>query len=292
MTQQPLFSILIANYNNGCYLQEAIDSVTSQTYTHWEIVIVDDGSTDESNTIYAHYAEDPRFHIHYNGTNQGCGYTKRRCAELATGNLCGFLDPDDTLLPDALQVHVEAHLAHPDCSTVFSRFYKCSEKLAILSESRMLTIPNGESYFTHHDYRPEVLASFKTTCYKRTIGIDASLPAAVDQDLYFKLEEVAPVFVLDHVTYNYRSTPNQISQGDNEYKTLYWNLYVRHQTCLRRGLDPSQYPARDMTMRMNKMADRLKCYQQSYEELSTSNAYRLGKALLHPFSLIRRKLHR
>ena len=48
-----LFSILIANYNNGCFLQEAIDSILMQDYDRWEIVIVDDGSTDKSQEIYA-----------------------------------------------------------------------------------------------------------------------------------------------------------------------------------------------------------------------------------------------
>lgn len=62
------------------------------------------------------------------------------------------------------------------------------------------------------------------------MGIAPELLAGVDQDLYFKLEEVAPIFVLDSFTYNYRSTGNQISQGDNRFKAFYWNLIVRHET--------------------------------------------------------------
>ena len=48
---RPLFSILMANYNNGQYLQEAIDSVLEQTYGNWEIILVDDKSTDDSRVI-------------------------------------------------------------------------------------------------------------------------------------------------------------------------------------------------------------------------------------------------
>ena len=88
-----LFSILIANYNNGRYLQEAIDSVLAQTYTNWEIVLVDDKSTDQSFEIYEKYKDDYRFRFFYNDQNMGCGYTKRRCVSMAKGDLCGFLDP-------------------------------------------------------------------------------------------------------------------------------------------------------------------------------------------------------
>ena len=51
MTGSPLFSVLIANYNNGCFLMDAVNSICSQTYDNWEIVIVDDGSTDNSTAL-------------------------------------------------------------------------------------------------------------------------------------------------------------------------------------------------------------------------------------------------
>ena len=105
---KPLFSVLVANYNNGTYLQEAIDSVLAQTYDNWEVVLVDDKSTDESLAIYGKYATDKRFKIYHNDANRGCGYTKRRCAELAAGELCGFLDPDDALMPEALETAIPA----------------------------------------------------------------------------------------------------------------------------------------------------------------------------------------
>ena len=65
MEKTPLFSVLIANYNNGKYLQEAVDSVLAQTYTNWEIIIVDDKSTDNSAEVYNQYKDDSRFHIYY-----------------------------------------------------------------------------------------------------------------------------------------------------------------------------------------------------------------------------------
>ena len=116
MNDHPLFSVLIANYNNGKYLLEAIESVKAQTYTQWEVVLVDDGSTDNSRELYSMLEQDSRIHVFYNEENKGCGYTKHRCAELAQGEFCGFLDPDDVLLPKALEVAVNAFHAHPQAS--------------------------------------------------------------------------------------------------------------------------------------------------------------------------------
>ena len=78
ISPNPLFSVLIANYNNGKYLMDAIDSIRRQTYTHWEIILVDDASTDNSKELYKELEKDNRIHIYYNEENRGCGYTKPR----------------------------------------------------------------------------------------------------------------------------------------------------------------------------------------------------------------------
>lgn len=289
MTNSPLFSVLIANYNNGQYLQEAIDSVLAQSYPNWEIILVDDGSTDNSREIYSTLKDNPRIHIYYNDKNEGCGYTKRRCAELANGELCGFLDADDILLQDALEHHVNAHTQHPEASCIFSQFYYCDAYLNVTSELRQLVIPQGESYFTHRDYLPEHLASFKRISYQQTTGIDPTLPAAVDQDLYFKLEEVAPIRVIDRFTYKYRQSTNQLSQGERQWQTYYWNLLVRQRTCERRGLSNEKYLMQDLAGVLFSLTDNLKKTQEELSQVRSSYAYRIGKALLRPFRWLRHK---
>ena len=129
MTNEPLFSVLMANYNNGKYLMGAIESVRRQTYANWEIVLVDDGSVDNSLELYEELGKDSRIHIFRNEKNMGCGYTKRRCVEESSGELCGFLDPDDEILPNALKVMVDTHDEHPEVSLVTSRYYFCDEEL-------------------------------------------------------------------------------------------------------------------------------------------------------------------
>ena len=277
----PLFSVLIANYNNGRFLQEAIDSVLAQTYTNWEVVIVDDKSADNSFEIYEKYKDDSRFHIYYNEKNEGCGYTKRRCAELATGEICGFLDPDDVLLVDALEKHVCKQQERTDCSAVVSRYYFCDSSLNVIKESRLLKLSAEETYFTHKDYAPETFCSFKKAMYDKTEGIASDIKLGVDQDLYFKLEEIAPMCVLDAFTYKYRLHDKNISQKPSN-EAVYWNLIVRHRTCMRRGLDPSDYPVADF------VAYSRNTYNEGADKVRQSQAYRLGKFFIKPFSWIKK----
>lgn len=286
--ETPLFSVLIANYNNGPYLKEAIESVLAQSYSNWEVVIVDDASTDNSLDIYKVYVSDPRFSIYHNEVNCGCGFTKRRCVELANGELCGFLDPDDALMPKAIEEMVGCHKTHPNAACVFSRFYRCDERLVPQTESRLLVIPEDEDYFTHRDYSPEHFATFKRAAYLQTRGIDPTLKMAVDQDLYFRLEEVGQVVVLDQLTYKYRQHLGGISRMSDGDRSFYWNLIVRNNTCYRRELDPMSYPFKDFCGFV-RHHERVSAYQskvQTEREVRGTKAYRLGRLLLSPFKII------
>lgn len=215
----PLFSVLIANYNNGNYLQEAIDSVLAQTFTNLEIVIVDDKSTDNSIEIYDKYKDDNRFRIYYNEKNGGCGYTKRRCAELAKGELCGFLDPDDALMPNALEVMVKAHTEHPECSLIYSTCYRYSgDRNAEMPIWDFIgEIPEGMDFLIYKKKLVSHFATFKKAAYLKTNGIDASLSAAVDRDLYYGLEEQGALLHLPIPLYYYRiNNEKSISIGSKD----------------------------------------------------------------------------
>ena len=280
MNDSPLFSVLIASYNNGRFLMDAINSVRNQTYSNWEIVLVDDASIDNSVELYKRLEQDERIHIFYNETNRGCGFTKRRCAELANGDICGFLDPDDTLLPEALQKHVFAHLDHPQASVVYSRCFYCDSTGEIIGKNRLLNLKTGETYFDYRWYGAMHLASYKNEFYKATEGISPNIKAGVDQDLYFKIEEVGDVFVLDEFTYNYfHRNENAITR--NEGKLWYWNMEVRKAACKRRGLDADSMISNDW----QHLIERIKkdAAFEKEKEIRSSRPYRLGSFLLRPF---------
>ncbi|MBR1785715.1 MAG: glycosyltransferase family 2 protein [Paludibacteraceae bacterium] len=285
MSDNPLFSVLIANYNNGDYLLEAIESVLNQTYVNWEIIIVDDASTDNSGYIYSSLKKDERIHIYSNERNMGCGYTKRRCVELANGELCGFLDADDTILPDAISIMVSAHKNNPSAALVVSRYYLCDEHLNVVSISRKLVLKEGESYLEHRDYQPEVFASFKTCIYNESEGLNKNFPLGVDQDLYFLLEEHGGIIALENITYKCRGHNNSISRIDGGNSAFFWNLIARYHACLRRGLNPRLFPEIDF---LDFLKDRysesnaFEIRKEAADRVRNTRSYKLGNTLLTP----------
>lgn len=98
----PSFSICIPVYNGEKFIRTAIDSVLAQTSTDWELVIVDDASTDQTWKILQEYRDDPRIHLYQNQQNLGQGATFNRFLELAQGRWLGLLAADDYYEPDAL----------------------------------------------------------------------------------------------------------------------------------------------------------------------------------------------
>ncbi|MBI3883736.1 MAG: glycosyltransferase family 2 protein, partial [Sphingobacteriales bacterium] len=165
-------------------MENAITSVLIQSDSNWEIIIVDDGSTDNFEHIIKTYATDPRMKIFRNEKNMGCGYTKRKCVEHASGNIMGFLDPDDALTPDAITIMKEAHAIKPSHSIIHSTHYICDD---VMHTKRIAeyprAIPQGIPYLLLNDGRIHHFATFKKAHYNRTQGINATNIKAIDQDL-------------------------------------------------------------------------------------------------------------
>lgn len=209
------FSVLIANYNNGRYLPAAIDSVLAQSFTDWEIVVVDDASTDDSLSVIASYQEKGYpIRLHRHMKNEGCGGAKNDCVAFSTGVLCAFLDPDDALTEDALETMVNAHREHPEVSLIYSRFWFCDTALKIKHRADWIKpIPKGETNLLHD--QAMAFVSFKRAAYDQTDGIGRGYISAEDKDLYYKLEEVAPFHFIDKTLYYYRENRKGMSQFHN-----------------------------------------------------------------------------
>lgn len=232
----PLFSILIANYNNGHFFKDCYQSILSQSYKNWEAIIVDDGSTDDSVAIIRNLIQnDKRFNLFQNDKNRGCGYTKNRCAALANGVILGFLDPDDAIKKNALETMIQAHFENPDVAIITSKFDLVDLNMNFIAAGRQgASIPETKSYLTANQGILTHFATFRKAKYNKSEGIDIKMKRAVDQDLYYKLEEQGNHLFLDTSLYLYRINENSISANANVYKAQYWHIYAQIKAFKRR----------------------------------------------------------
>lgn len=108
MSSVPLVSIILPVYNGDKYLSTAIDSIISQTYSNWELVVVDDGSKDRSAEICDNYqSKDTRIKA-FHQPNAGVNSARAKGVDNATGDYLTFLDADDTLTQEALGVMIDS----------------------------------------------------------------------------------------------------------------------------------------------------------------------------------------
>ena len=219
----PLFSLLIAQYNNGKYFEDCYNSIIAQVYQNWEVIIVDDCSTDNSVAVMKRIiGDDSRFKIEINAENKGCGFTKRRLAELSTGEICAFLDPDDAITEEAISVMVAEHEKHPEASMIYSQPFFCDEFLNIKSEKKSQQVENNNPYFFNFDGHVFHFLSYKKRLYDQSTGINSFLHRAVDQDLVFILYEVGTSIYVNKTLYKYRIHNNGISNTTNQDKAYFW----------------------------------------------------------------------
>lgn len=201
-----MFSILVAHYNNYEYFKDCYKSIIGQTFQNFEVIIVDDCSTDDSlEKIRNLVSKDQRFKIYTNEENKGVGYTKKRCIELANGDICGFLDPDDALLPNALQLSIDTHKKYKNIVATYSKFYICNDNLAIekiFPQTRK--IKNRQKFFFNINFEVAHFFTFKKDAYLQTEGMISQYRIAEDQDLYLKLYEIGDFYFIDEPLLLYR----------------------------------------------------------------------------------------
>jgi glycosyltransferase involved in cell wall biosynthesis len=112
-----LASVIIPNYNNAHYLADAIQSVLDQTYCFFEIIVVDDGSTDESRAVVARFGDQIRYIWQ---ENQGLAGARNTGIRAAQGEFIGLLDADDQWTPAYLQTMMDLSRQYPDAAVYFS----------------------------------------------------------------------------------------------------------------------------------------------------------------------------
>lgn len=197
-----LMLVIIPCYNQAHFLDEAIESVLSQSYPHFEIVVVDDGSTDNTAEVAARY---PRVH-YIRQDNQGPSSARNSGLAQSKGEYVVFLDADDRLLPDALKAGLECFEAHPECAFVSGHFRYIAGDGSPLATKKQ-TCPDRDHYLEM--LRGNYLGMHGTYMYRRDVlesvgGFDTSLRFCEDSDLHLRIGRKFPVYCHDKVVAEWR----------------------------------------------------------------------------------------
>ncbi len=227
------FSILMANFNNARFIKTAINSVISQTYPYWELIIVDDCSTDNSLTIINHLLKDDRIKLIRHERNQGYGGSLKTAAANGLNDIIGIVDADDKLHKDALKIIADAYQKNPDYGFIYSTMWECDAQLKNCIKNRWIgyDVPKKTNIFK---IKISHFKTFLRRAYLKTSGFDPDQKRAVDKDIIFKLEEVTKFKFVNIPLYYYRWHREGISQAKSSFQPEFYHYLAKLKAYKRR----------------------------------------------------------
>lgn len=167
----PLVSIIIPNYNHARFLNRRIESILMQSYSNFEIIILDDCSSDNSIEIINQYKEHPKVsHILINDTNSGSTFKQwEKGFELAKGDLIWIAESDDSCEPDILESLVKEFINDNHCVLAFCKSIKIDSDDNIIGEAGMGKDLHacGKSFFNHYLYRYCYINNASSAVFKK-----------------------------------------------------------------------------------------------------------------------------
>jgi len=209
--EKPLFSVLMANYNNERFIKTAIESVLKQTFKDWELIIIDDASQDKSAEVISSYLSDRRIKFFSNEKNLGYIKTLKKMLAFASAPIVGILDSDDALAETAIAEVMSIYESHADVGMVYTQHWRCDENLNIIRPGFSSDIPPGLTNL--HNNSVHCFRTFCTGVYRKTAGYDELMQNAEDLDLVLKMEEVTKLHFIDKKLYYYRILPKSQTHG-------------------------------------------------------------------------------
>ena len=206
----PTLSVLIPTYNGGRYVFEAIQSILNQTYQDFELLIIDDGSTDNTSKIIQSF-NDPRIRWFRNEKNEGLIATLNRGLELAQGQLIARMDSDDLSLPDRFEKQIHYLNEHPDVSVVGGAYETIEENVRIVRHPTDPEQVRQELLFTGCVIAHPTVMFRKKVLEDLGFTYDKNYPHAEDYALWAKLSQQVKLANLPDVLLRYRVHSEQAS---------------------------------------------------------------------------------
>ena len=205
----PLVSVFIPAYNAEPFVSQAIESVLNQTYQNFELIIIDDGSTDQTRQILTTYEAHPKVTIHHHPHNKGMAPTWNEGLALGQGEFIAKLDADDFYEPDYLQTIVEFFQNHPSVGLAFSGLNliypdgRSEPEMAFLN-----SWARGRRAFLASLLRLCSIRSptvcVRRDCYKQLGGFNETMKIHVDWEMWVRIAANYPVGFIARRLANYR----------------------------------------------------------------------------------------
>lgn len=218
----PLISIVMLAYNGLPYIKDAVADVLAQTYTNWELIVVDDGSNDGTREWLKTNATDPRIRLYFNEKNLGYIGNKNYGHQLAKGTFITQLDNDDRSTPDRLELLVAAAHANPGIKIFASGYDRIDSEgklydSSTLSEDIILTQKPENGY---PFWFPAIMAH--KSVFEKIGYFNSFFSGALGDDIYWtvKANRQFPIYCIGKALYSYRNNPNSITNSFNNPRKL------------------------------------------------------------------------
>jgi glycosyltransferase involved in cell wall biosynthesis len=196
-------------YNAAKYIAEAIESLIDQSFTNWELILVNDGSTDETLAIAQSFS-DPRIKV-TSQPNRGEAGARNTGLNLATGKYISFLDADDMYLPNALDYFVRYMAAHPDVDIAYSDGFMCNNKGEPLMRLTEIREGIAEGYILESIVLSTIIITVPLCTVLRRSAVESqsfsfgeNLGYGTDWDFWIRISRFVKFGYLDELTCKYR----------------------------------------------------------------------------------------
>ncbi len=244
-----LVSVLMAVYNGAGTVDEAMGSILAQSFRDWELIVVDDGSTDDTRKRLERY-DDPRIRVLYNAANSGLSASLNVAFRASTGSLIARMDADDVALPHRLQRQVEFLRVHPEIDVVggaatllgSDAIYERHER-----HEQMTRLLFTENPFIH----PTVM--MRRNFLETLGGYDESIQRAEDYDLWLRGVTRFRYYNIQEPLIQYRAPTRATWKQARDAGRTVWRHGLRAGTPLRGAYGALRYTAAFVLWRLGAL---------------------------------------
>jgi len=214
-----LVSIIMPSYNTGRFIEETIESVLAQSYPVWELIIVDDCSTDNTDDVVNQFLADERIRYIKNDTNSGAAVSRNRALREAKGKWIAFLDSDDLWEPDKLQKQI-SFMRDNDYHFSYTNYIEIDEE----SKANGKSVTGPKRISKHGMYNYCWMGCLTVMYDADTVGLIqiADIKKNNDYAMWLKACKKADCYLLDESLARYRKRSGSIS-NHGYMKLIKWH---------------------------------------------------------------------